>query len=30
MDVLFSIPPRDPITPEYPGIKINSVEIVEA
>jgi cyclophilin family peptidyl-prolyl cis-trans isomerase len=29
MDVLFSIPPRDPIHPEYPGIKINSVEIVE-
>jgi cyclophilin family peptidyl-prolyl cis-trans isomerase len=29
LDVLFSIPARDPIRPEYPGVKINSVEIVE-
>ncbi|MFU8826051.1 MAG: peptidylprolyl isomerase [Brevefilum sp.] len=29
MDVLFSIPARDPIRPEYPGVKINSVEIIE-
>lgn len=28
MEVLFSIPPRDPITPEYQGIKIITVEIV--
>ena len=28
MDVLFSIPPRDPINPEYPGVKIESVEII--
>ncbi len=27
MDILMSIPPRDPQRPEYPGIKINSVEI---
>lgn len=30
MDVLFSIPPRDPLRPEYPGVKITSVEIAEA
>lgn len=30
MDVVFSIPPRDPINPEYPGVKIVSVEIIEA
>lgn len=30
MDVLFSIPVRDPVNPEYPGVKINSVEIVKA
>jgi cyclophilin family peptidyl-prolyl cis-trans isomerase len=30
MDVVFSIPPRDPVSPEYPGVKIDSVEIVEA
>ena len=30
MDVLFSIPPRDPINPEYPGIKIHSVEVLES
>ena len=27
MDVLMSIPPRDPQRPEYPGIKLLSVEI---
>jgi len=30
MDVLMSIPPRDPMKPEYPGVKINSVTITEA
>lgn len=29
MDVLMSIPPRDPQRPEYPGVKIISVEITE-
>src|SRR5512136_1311391 len=29
MDVLLSIPPRDPARPEYPGVKINSVTISE-
>jgi len=29
MDVLLSIPPRDPSRPEYPGVKITSIEIVE-
>lgn len=29
MDVLMSIPPRDPMKPEYPGVKIISVEITE-
>jgi cyclophilin family peptidyl-prolyl cis-trans isomerase len=29
MDVLMSIPPRDPMRPEYPGVKILSVEIAE-
>lgn len=29
MDVLMSIPPRDPMKPEYPGIKINKVTITE-
>lgn len=28
MDVLFSIPARDPVKPEYPGVKVNSVEII--
>lgn len=28
MDVLFSIPARDPGKPEYSGVKINSVEII--
>lgn len=30
MDVLLSIPARDPMRPEYPGVKITSVEILEA
>lgn len=30
MDVLFSIPPRDPMNPEYAGVKIESVEVMEA
>ncbi len=30
MDVLLSIPPRDPLRPEYPGVKINRVTISEA
>jgi cyclophilin family peptidyl-prolyl cis-trans isomerase len=30
MDVVNAIPPRDPQRPEYPGIKINSIEIQEA
>ena len=30
MDVLMSIPPRDPMKPEYPGVKINSVTITES
>ncbi len=29
MDVLFTIPPRDPSAPEYAGIAITSVEIIE-
>jgi cyclophilin family peptidyl-prolyl cis-trans isomerase len=29
MDVVLSIPPRDPQRPEYAGVKINSLEIVE-
>ena len=29
MDVLMSIPSRDPGRPEYPGVKINSVTISE-
>lgn len=29
MDVVFSIPARDPVNPEYEGVKINSVDIVE-
>ena len=28
MDVLFSIPARDPVRPEYPGVKIQSIEII--
>jgi cyclophilin family peptidyl-prolyl cis-trans isomerase len=30
MDVVFSIPPRDPSDPEEPGVTIESVEIIEA
>lgn len=30
MDVVLSIPPRDPMRPEYPGVKILSVTIQEA
>lgn len=30
MDVLMSIPPRDPMRPEYPGIKIIAVAITES
>jgi cyclophilin family peptidyl-prolyl cis-trans isomerase len=29
MDVLMSIPPRDPMRPEYPGVKIAHVTIEE-
>jgi len=29
MQVVLSIPPRDPQRPEYPGIKINSIQILE-
>jgi len=29
MDVVLTIPPRDPQRPEYPGIKINSIQILE-
>lgn len=28
MDVLFSIPPRDPVSPDNPGVIIESVEIL--
>jgi cyclophilin family peptidyl-prolyl cis-trans isomerase len=30
MDVLMSIPPRDPMQPEYPGVKIVKVTIEES
>jgi len=30
LDVLLSIPPRNPQAPEYPGVKINTIEIEEA
>ncbi len=30
MDVLMSIKPRNPMSPEYPGVKIHSVVIEEA
>jgi len=30
MDVVFSIPPRDPMNPEYSGVVIKSVEIIES
>jgi len=29
MDVVMSIPPRDPMHPEYPGVKITSIDIIE-
>jgi cyclophilin family peptidyl-prolyl cis-trans isomerase len=29
MDVVLAIPPRDPGRPEYPGVKIQSVDIIE-
>jgi cyclophilin family peptidyl-prolyl cis-trans isomerase len=29
MDIVLSIPPRDPSRPEYPGIKIQSIDILE-
>jgi cyclophilin family peptidyl-prolyl cis-trans isomerase len=29
MDVVLSILPRDPGRPEYPGIKIQSIDILE-
>lgn len=29
MEVVLSIPPRDPGRPEYPGIKIQSIDILE-
>ena len=29
MDVVFAIPSRDPSKPESPGVKINTVEIIE-
>ncbi|HAF48275.1 MAG TPA: peptidylprolyl isomerase [Anaerolineaceae bacterium] len=30
MDVVFLIPQRDPIHPEYEGVRINSIDIIEA
>ncbi len=30
MEVLMSIPPRDPMRPEYPGVKIKSITIAES
>ncbi|MBN2385951.1 MAG: peptidylprolyl isomerase [Anaerolineales bacterium] len=30
MDVLMAIPPRDPGRPEYPGVKIQGIEVIEA
>lgn len=30
MNVLLSIPPRDPLRPEYPGVKIHRVTITES
>jgi cyclophilin family peptidyl-prolyl cis-trans isomerase len=29
MEVLLSIPPRDPGRPEYPGVKLQSIDILE-
>ncbi len=30
MDVVNSIPERDPQRPQYPGVKINSIDIIES
>ncbi len=30
LDVLMAIKPRNPQAPEYPGVKIHSIEIVES
>jgi len=30
MDVLLSIPPRDPMKPNFPAVKLNKVTILEA
>jgi len=30
LDVLLSIPERDPMRPQYPGVKINSITITES
>lgn len=30
MDVVQSIPERDPQRPQYPGVKINTIEIIES
>ena len=30
LDVLLSIPERDPMRPQYPGVKINSITIAES
>ncbi|MEW6093272.1 MAG: peptidylprolyl isomerase [Chloroflexota bacterium] len=30
MDVLMSIPPRNPAAPEYPGVKILAIEITDS
>lgn len=29
MDVVFAIPPRDPMHPEYDGVQIQSIDIIE-
>jgi cyclophilin family peptidyl-prolyl cis-trans isomerase len=29
MDVVLSIPPRDPMKPDFPGVKILSVDVLE-
>ncbi len=29
MDVVFAIPPRNPQAPEYSGVKIINIEIIE-
>ncbi len=30
MDTVMAIPPRDPQRPQYPGVKINSIDIIES